>query len=77
MCIPNVIWGNVLTLQIAHGNFLILCQMVLLPKIDFLISKQNSTPKLDPTILSSVLALLFLDISSFLYKQTELNNQNK
>ena len=36
----------VLTLQNAHGNFLVLCEMVLLPNIIFLISKQNKTPKL-------------------------------
>ena len=35
------IWGNVFTLQTAHGNFLILCQMVLLPNINFLISKKK------------------------------------
>ena len=45
------IWGNVLMLQNAHGNFLILCQMVLLPNINFLISKQNKTPKIDPKML--------------------------
>ena len=44
-------WGNVLTLQTAHGNFLILCQMVLLPNINFLISKQTKTPKIDPKML--------------------------
>ena len=43
--------GNILTLQIAHGNFLMLCQMVLLPNINFLISKQNKTPKIDPKML--------------------------
>ena len=45
------IWGNVLTLQTAHGNFLILCQMVLHPNINFLITKQNKTPKIDPKML--------------------------
>ena len=43
--------GNILTLQIAHGNFLMLCQMVLLPNIYSLISKQNKTPKIDPKML--------------------------
>ena len=38
--------GNVLPLQTAHGNFLILCQIVLLPNSNFLISKQNKTPKM-------------------------------
>ena len=36
-------FGNVLTLQTTHGDFLMLCQMVLLPNINFLISKQNKT----------------------------------
>ena len=44
-------FGNVLTLQTAHGNFLMLCQMVLLPNINFLISKQNKTPKIDPKMV--------------------------
>ena len=35
------IWGNVLTRQTAHGNFLIVCQMVSHPNINFLLSKQN------------------------------------
>ena len=39
------------TLQIAHGNFLILCQMVLHPNINFLISKQNKTTKIIPKML--------------------------
>ena len=42
------IFKNVLTLQTSHGNFLMLCQMVLIPNINFLISKQNKTPKIDP-----------------------------
>ena len=45
------IWGNALTIQTAHGNFLTLCQMVLHPNINFLISKQNKTPKIDPKML--------------------------
>ena len=45
------ICGNVITLQTAYGNFLMLCQMVLLPNIDFLISKQKKTPKIDPKML--------------------------
>ena len=40
--------GNVLTLQTAHRNLLILCQIVLHPYINFLISKKNKTPKTDP-----------------------------
>ena len=34
-----------------HGNFPILCQMGLLPNINFLSSKQNRRPKLDPKML--------------------------
>ena len=41
-------FGNVLTLKTAHGNFLMLCKIVLLPNINFLISKQNKPPKIDP-----------------------------
>ena len=43
-CLPcnyMSIWGNVLTRQTAHGNFLIICQMVSHPNINFLLSKQN------------------------------------
>ena len=39
-------FGNVLTLQTAHGNFLKLCQMVFLPNINFLISKKIKQQKL-------------------------------
>ena len=45
------ICGNVFTLQTAHGNFLMFCELVLLPNINFLISKQNKTPKIDPKML--------------------------
>ena len=44
-------FGNIYTLQTAHGSFLMICQMVLLPNINFLISKQNKTPKIDPKML--------------------------
>ena len=44
-------WENVISLQIAHGKFLILCQMVLLSDINFLIIKQNKVPKIDPKML--------------------------
>ena len=30
------VWRNVPTLQTAHGNILIFCQMVLLPNINFM-----------------------------------------
>ena len=39
-------FGNVVTLQTAHGSFLMLSQMVLLPNINFLISR-----KIDPKML--------------------------
>ena len=48
------ICGNVLTIQTSRGNFLMLRQMVLLPKlpnVNLLISKQNKTPKINPTML--------------------------
>ena len=48
---PLSMFGNVLTLQTAHGNFLMLCPMVLLPNINLLISKQNKTPKIDPKMV--------------------------
>ena len=38
--------GNVPTLQTAHRDFLIVCQI-----INFLISKQNKAPKIDPKTL--------------------------
>ena len=44
-------FGNVLTLETTLGSFLMLCQMVLLPNINFLISKQNKTPKIDPKMV--------------------------
>ena len=44
-------WGNVATLQTTHGNIFILCQMGLLPDINFLSSKQNRRPKIDPKML--------------------------
>ena len=48
------IWGNFLTLQTAHGNFLIFYQMVLLSNIYFLRSKQSKTPKTDPKNVQAV-----------------------
>ena len=30
--------------ETANGSFLTFCQMVLIPKINFLVSKQNKTP---------------------------------
>ena len=67
-------FGNVLTLQTAHGNFLKLCQMVLLPNINFLISKKNKTTKIDQKRLSSKLVLVLLDIRCILHKETEIWN---
>ena len=43
--------GNVLTIQTAPGNFLILCQIVSHPNINFLVSKLNKAPKIDPKML--------------------------
>ena len=62
---------NVLTLQTAQGNFLMLCQMILLPNINFLISKQK-TPKLMQKWWSSRLVLQILDIPCLIHKQTAL-----
>ena len=45
------IGGNVLTVQTAHRNFLILCQIVSHSNLNFLISKQNKAPKIDPKML--------------------------
>ena len=43
--------GNGLTLQTAHGNFLILYQVVLHPNIKLLVGKQNKRAKIDPKML--------------------------
>ena len=48
---PLPIPGNVLKLKTAHRNFAILCQIVSVPNIIFLISKQKKTPKIDPKML--------------------------
>ena len=42
-----LMWGNVLPLQTAPENFLIYCQILLHPNINFLISKQNKAPKIN------------------------------
>ena len=47
-------FGSVFTLQTAHGNILMLCQMVLLPNINFLISIQKKTPKIDPKMVKQL-----------------------
>ena len=49
-----------LTLQTAHRNFLILCQIVLHQNINFLISKQYKTPKIDPKILKQQAGIAIL-----------------
>ena len=54
------ICGNVLTLQTAHGYFLILCQIVLHLNINFLIRKQNKTPKLDPEMVKQYAGIAIL-----------------
>ena len=66
-----LIWGNVLTLQTAHRNFLILFQIVSHPNINFLISKQ----KLIQKYWSNRLVLPFLDMFCLLHKQTKLYSQ--
>ena len=43
--------GNVLTLQTAHGSFIILYQMVLHVNVKFLTSKQKKIPKMDTKML--------------------------
>ena len=43
--------GNKLTLQTARKNVLILYQIVSHFNINFLISKQNKAPKIDPNML--------------------------
>ena len=48
--------------------------IILHPNINFLVSKQNKTPKIDPKILNR-LVLSFLHMYCLLHKQTELNNQ--
>ena len=45
------IWGNVLTLQTAHRNFLILCRAVSHSNINFLVSKQSKALKIDAKML--------------------------
>ena len=64
------IWGNVLILHTAHRNFLILYQIVSHPNINFLISKQNKAPKVDPKMQRLVLP--FLDMFCLLHKQAKL-----
>ena len=54
------IWGNAFTLQAAHENFLILCQTVLLPDVNFLIIKQNKKSKTDPKILRQYAGIAIL-----------------
>ena len=61
---------NVPSLQTGHGNFLILCQMVLLPNINFLISKQNKTPKTDPKNVKAVGWYCYSIAVSFTSKQS-------
>ena len=48
------IWGNFLTLQTAHGNFLIFYQVVLLSNTYFLTCKQNNAPKVYPKNVEAV-----------------------
>ena len=48
---PFFIWANVPKLQAAHVNFLILYQIGLLSKINFLPNKQNRRPNIDLKML--------------------------
>ena len=50
-----------------HMETFMLCQMVLLSNINFLVSKQNKTPKIGSNMLN---ILLFLDMLCLLYKQS-------
>ena len=60
LCSLFFAWGNVLTLQTAHRNFLILCQIVSHSNINFLISKQNKAPKTVPKILKQYAGIAIL-----------------
>ena len=67
-------WGNVLTFQTAHTTFHIFCQIDVHPNVNFLISKQNKTPKIDPKMLKQQAGIAILrHVLSF--TQTELYNQ--
>ena len=52
--------GNTITLQTAHRNFLILFQIFLHPNINFVISKQKNTPKIDPIMLKQQAGIAIL-----------------
>ena len=50
--VPSLsIWGNIFKLQTAYRNFVIIFQIVSHSNIDFLISKENKAPKIDPKML--------------------------
>ena len=56
----------VLILRTAHGHLFMLCQTVLLPNINFLISKQNKTQKSDPKMLKHQAGIaIFRKVQSF------------
>ena len=67
-------YEDVLTLQTAHGNFLVLCQMVLHPNINFLIIKQNKTPKIDLKLLKQEAGIAILRHALFF---TQINRPLK
>ena len=76
-------WWNVLTLQTAHGKFLMLCQIALLPNINFLINKTGHQ-RLIQKCWGSMLSLLFLTClvvykikQSFIIKYKECKWINK
>ena len=52
-----------------------LFRIVLHTNINFLISKQNRRPKIDPKMLKQYAGTAFLDISCLLHKHKELYNQ--
>ena len=64
--------GNVLTIQTAPGNFLILCQIVSHPNINFLVSKLNKASKIDPKMLKQKAAI---DMFCLLHKEAKLYSQ--
>ena len=59
--VPSLsIWGNIFKLQTAYRNFVIICQIVSHSNIDFLISKENKAPKIDPKMLKQQAGITIL-----------------
>ena len=70
--------GNVLILQTACRNLLILFQIVSHSNINFLKSKQNKAPKIDPKMLKAVIAILryvlsFTQTNKALHSNKQIN----